>query len=72
LIVDRAVRGAVLESVWSARFEHALPVRRLAAWKGQRHLRGGQRRPAGIRGLSRGGSLTLLAFVPEAEVTIAK
>jgi len=33
LIVDRAVRGAVLESVWSARFEHALPVRRLAAWK---------------------------------------
>jgi TnsA-like endonuclease N terminal len=37
---ERAVRGVALEEVWSAPFEHALPVRRFAARKGQRHLSG--------------------------------
>jgi hypothetical protein len=40
LTVDRAVRGAVLEDVWSAPFERALPVRRFVARKGQQHLSG--------------------------------
>jgi len=40
LTVERGVRGAVLEDVWSAPFEHALPVRRFAARKGQQHLSG--------------------------------
>jgi hypothetical protein len=34
------VDGAALEEVWAAPFEHALPVRRFAARKGQRHLSG--------------------------------
>src|SRR5437667_6752487 len=40
LTVERTVCGAVLEDVWSAPFEHALPVRRFAARKGQQHLSG--------------------------------
>jgi hypothetical protein len=35
-----SVRGAVLEDVWSAPFEGALPVRRFFARKGQQHLSG--------------------------------
>lgn len=34
------MRGAVLEDVWSALFEDALPVRRFFARKGQQHLSG--------------------------------
>jgi hypothetical protein len=40
LAPEGAVRGAVLEDVWSAVFEDALPVRRFAARKGQQHLSG--------------------------------
>ena len=40
LAPEGAVRGAVLEDVWSALFEDALPVRRFFARKGQRHLSG--------------------------------
>jgi hypothetical protein len=37
---EGAVRGPVLEDVWSAPFEDWLPVRRFAARKGQQHLSG--------------------------------
>lgn len=40
LAPEGAVRGAVLEDAWSAPFEDALPVRRFAARKGQKHLSG--------------------------------
>lgn len=52
------MRGAVLEDVWSAPFERALPVQRFAARKGQQHLSRlyGQRRRAGMWGLSHGGT----------------
>jgi hypothetical protein len=37
---EGAVQGALLEDVWSAPFEDALPVRQFAARKGQQHLSG--------------------------------
>ncbi len=40
LTVECAVRGAVLDDVWPAPFEHVLPVRRFVARKGQQHLSG--------------------------------
>jgi hypothetical protein len=40
LAQEGVARVALLEAVWSAPFEDALPVRRFAARKGQQHLNG--------------------------------
>jgi len=40
LTSEVAVDGAALEEAWAAPLEDALPVRRFAARKGQRHLSG--------------------------------